>query len=153
MGTLKEILLSVPAIWSIFLDGHIKQTHSGHKIRHEQLETSCRQWTFLKDWPWCVWVFVFFSTTGRWHSVTGHKSQIPAEVMSAPFASCVIAAHCEDTQARDHSSFRARNKLNHPEDPWQRCTGTCARTHCAYFMQDHFTFSITWTILFPHVNS
>lgn len=60
MHTLKEILLSVPAIWSIFLDGHIKQTHSGHKIRHKQLETSCRQWTFLKDWPWCVWVFFFF---------------------------------------------------------------------------------------------
>lgn len=67
---------------------------------------------------------IFFSppsTTGRWHNVTGHKSQIPAEVMSAPFASCVIAAHREDTQARGHVSFRTRNKLNHPQTSNGRC--------------------------------
>lgn len=72
---------------------------------------------------------VFFSTPkaiGRWHCVTGHKSDIPAEVMSAL---CIMCCRCTLWRHMDTWSqlFQATHPFSHPKDLlWVlRCTWTC----------------------------
>lgn len=114
----------------------IKQTFGGminvvrYTICHGKIQFYW--WTFLEDWPWCVFLSPKQLVDGTVWQAVNQRFQLK---WCQRFASCVVTSHCEDKWTRSHNSFRPHT----PQSPKRFIMGLSSQLHmdistCAYYM-------------------